>query len=72
VHGAGDRADWALRRLAARRKRVPVRGVSQGRKMDDAALRLGSPHTIELRVQSALTAVRARFGEYIATVPRCM
>lgn len=69
VHGAGDRADWDCGGWRLGASEYPFIVCPQGIKMD--ALRYGwdSPHTIELRVASALQAVRARFGEYIADGP---
>jgi len=69
VHGAGDRADWDCGGWRLGASEYPFVVCPQGLKMD--ALRYGwdSPHTIELRVQSAITAVRARFGEYISDGP---
>ncbi|HEY5374821.1 MAG TPA: hypothetical protein VIK01_14155, partial [Polyangiaceae bacterium] len=69
VHGAGDRADWDCGGWRLGASEYPFVVCPQGLKMD--ALRYGwdSPHTIELRVESTLKAVRSRFGEYIADGP---
>ena len=69
VHGAGDRADWDCGGWRLGTGEYPLIVCPQGVKMD--ALRYGwdSPHTIQVRVASALKAVRARFGEYIAEGP---
>ncbi|MEO6601720.1 MAG: hypothetical protein ABIQ16_17720 [Polyangiaceae bacterium] len=69
VHGAGDRAEWSCGgwRMVAGEYAFVV--CPQGLKMD--AMRFGwdSSETIRHRVASALVAVRARFGEYIADGP---
>jgi len=69
VHGAGDRAEWSCGgwRMVAGEYAFVV--CPQGMKMD--AMRFGwdSAETIRRRVASAVTAVRARFGEYIADGP---
>ena len=69
VHGAGDRAEWSCGgwRMVAGEYAFVV--CPQGLKMD--AMRFGwdSAETIRRRVASALVAVRARFGEYIAEGP---
>ena len=69
VHGAGDRAEWSCGgwRMVAGEYAFVV--CPQGMKMD--AMRFGwdSADTIRRRVASAVTAARARFGEYIAEGP---
>jgi len=69
VHGAGDRAEWSCGgwRVVAGEYAFVV--CPQGMKMD--AMRFGwdSAETIRRRVASAIVAVRARFGPYIADGP---
>ena len=69
VHGAGDRPEWSCGgwRMVAGEYAFVV--CPQGLKMD--AMRYGwdSAETIRRRVTRAISAARARFGEYIAAGP---
>ena len=69
VHGAGDRAEWSCGgwRMVAGEYAFVV--CPQGMKMDTMRFGWDSAETIRRRVASAVTAVRARFGEYIAEGP---
>lgn len=69
VHGAGDRPEWACGgwRLAASEFAFVV--CPQGLPMDANRFAWDQPKTIASRVQSAIAAVRARFGAYIADGP---
>ncbi|HYP98574.1 MAG TPA: hypothetical protein VER96_07870 [Polyangiaceae bacterium] len=69
VHGAGDRPEWACGgwRMVAGEYAFVV--CPQGMKMDASRFGWDSGETIRRRVASALSAARARFGEYIAEGP---
>ncbi|HYQ46482.1 MAG TPA: hypothetical protein VER11_31150 [Polyangiaceae bacterium] len=69
VHGAGDRPEWACGgwRMVAGEYAFVV--CPQGLKMDATRFAWDNPETIRRRVESALVATRARFGEYIAEGP---
>ena len=69
VHGAGDRAEWACGgfRMVAGEYAFVV--CPQGLKMDATRFAWDNAETIRRRVENALVAVRARFGQYIADGP---
>ena len=69
VHGAGDRPDWACGGWRLGESEYAFIVCPQGLKMDPLRFAWDSPQTITRRVESALHAVRERFGAYIADGP---
>jgi predicted esterase len=69
VHGAGDRPDWACGGWRLGESEYAFIVCPQGLKMDPLRFAWDSPRTITRRVESALRAVRERFGAYIADGP---
>jgi len=69
VHGAGDRPEWACGgwRMVASEYAFVV--CPQGMKMDATRFAWDNGETIRQRVARAISAVRARFGAYIAEGP---
>jgi predicted esterase len=69
VHGAGDRAEWSCGgwRMVAGQYAFVV--CPQGMKVDSMRFAWDSAETIRRRVESALSAARARFGQYFAEGP---
>jgi len=69
VHGAGDRPDWACGGWRLGESEYAFIVCPQGLKLDPLRFAWDSPQTITRRVESALRAVRERFGAYIAEGP---
>lgn len=69
VHGAGDRPEWSCGgwRLASLSNAFVV--CPQGNEMTPQTFAWASPQVLATRVEAAVAAVRAKYGDYVEAAP---